>query len=78
MNRKDIQFVRIGDTLLIPDTLMEDLRAYSVFPQYYAAADTITKLIMVSNAMQCYACYENGELVRFAAANTGEERTLCR
>ena len=74
VNRKDIQFVRIGDTLLIPDTLMEDLRAYSVFPQYYAAADTITKLIMVSNAMQCYACYENGELVRFAAANTGEER----
>ena len=74
VNRKDIQFVRIGDTLLIPDTLMDDLRAYSVFPQYYPGADTIDKLIMVSNAMQCYGCYEYGELVRFAAANTGEER----
>ena len=74
VNRKDIQFVRIGDTLLIPDTLMEDLRAYSVFPQFYPGADTLPKLIMVSNAMQCYGCYEYGELVRFAAANTGEER----
>ncbi len=74
VNRKDIQFVRMGDTLVIPDTLMEDLRAYSVFPQYYPQADTIKKLVMVSNAMQCYACYEYGVLVRFAAANTGEER----
>ena len=74
VNRKDIQFVRMGDTLLIPDTLLEDLRAYSVFPQFYRGADTLPKLVMVSNAMQSYACYEYGELVRFAAANTGEER----
>ena len=74
LNRKDTRYVRIGDTVVLPDTIMEDLRAYSVFPQYYPAADTIKKLIIVSNALQCYACYEYGELVRFAAANTGEER----
>ncbi len=74
LNRKDIGFMRRGDTIVMPDTIMEDLRAYSVFPQYYAGADTIPKLIMLSNAWQAYACYEYGELVRFAAVNSGEER----
>lgn len=74
VNRKDLHYFRVGDTLMIPDTIMGDRRAYSVFPYYYAAAADIPKIIMVSNKMQSYACYENGELVYFAAANTGEER----
>lgn len=74
INRKDLHYFRVGDTLMIPDTVMVDLRAYSVFPYYYAAAADIPKIILVSNKMQSYACYEQGELVYFAAANTGEER----
>lgn len=74
VNRKDIHYVRMGDTVLIPDTLMEDLRAYSVFPAYYPGADTIPKIVLISNAMQSYGCYEFGKLVRFAAVNSGEER----
>lgn len=74
INRKDIHFVRIGDTVLIPDTIVEDLRAYSVFPPYYPGADTIPKIVIISNAMQAYGCYEYGRLVRFAAVNSGEER----
>lgn len=74
LNRKDLQFMRRGDTIVMPDTIMEDLRAYSVFPQYYPGGDTIPKIIMLSNAWQAYACYEYGELVRFVAVNSGEER----
>lgn len=74
VNRKDIQFFRIGDTVMIPDTIMSDRRAYSVFPQYYEHGDTIPKIVFVSNKWQAYACYEYGELVRFAAVNSGEER----
>lgn len=74
VNRKDIQFFRIGDTIMIPDTIMADRRAYSVFPQYYHDGDTIPKIVFVSNKWQAYACYEYGELVRFAAVNSGEER----
>ncbi|NQW30593.1 MAG: L,D-transpeptidase [Ignavibacteria bacterium] len=74
LNRKDLQFVRIGDSLVLPDSVVKDLRAYSVFPQYYPAADTIPKLLLISNVWQSYACYRYGELVRFAAANTGSER----
>jgi hypothetical protein len=74
LNRKDIRYLRVGDTLVMPDTIMQDLRAYSIFPQYWAGGDTIPKIILVSNVWQAYACYEYGELVRFAACNTGEER----
>lgn len=74
INRKDLRYFRTGDTVLFPDAIVEDLRAYSVFPHRYPAAADIPKIILVSNKMQCYACYEHGRLVHFAAANTGEER----
>ncbi len=75
LNRKELGFFRVGRNVVIPDTIIDDMRAYSVFPQCYKGAVNLPKLIMVSNAYQCYACYEYGYLVRFAAANTGKERT---
>lgn len=75
LNRQEFRYIRIGEEIIIPDTIIPDQRAYSVFPQYYHGAKDIPKLLMVSNKYQCYACYENGSLVRFAAANTGKERT---
>jgi len=74
INRKDIQYFRIGDTVVIPDTIFKDLRAYSMFPQYYVAGENIPRFVFVSNKYQCYACYDSGRLVRFAACNSGEER----
>jgi hypothetical protein len=74
VNRKDLRFFKLGDTVLLPSAIHKDLRTYSIFPHYYPAADTIAKLVLVSNKFQCYACYEKGRLVRFAACNTGEEK----
>ena len=74
VNRKDLHYFRVGDTVIIPSVLSPNLIDYSVFPATYPAADSIPKIIMVSNAWQSYACYEYGKLVRFAACNTGEER----
>lgn len=73
LNRKEFGYIRVGDTIAVPDSISEDMRLYSVFPHRYPAADTIRKLIMISNALQAYACYEYGYLVRFAACNTGTE-----
>mgnify|MGYP002350030326 CR=1 FL=1 len=75
LNRKEFGFIRIGDKIIVPDTIVNDLKAYSIFPQEYPGAKDIPKIIMVSNKYQCYGCYEFGKLVRFAAANTGKERT---
>lgn len=74
LNRKDLYFVRVGDTLVMPDTNYPNILAYSLFPQYWKGADTIKKIVVVSPKWQSYACYEYGVLVRFAATNSGEER----
>ena len=74
VNRKDLHYFRVGDTVMIPSVLSPNLTDYSIFPSEYHAADSIPKLIMVSNAWQSYACYEYGKLIRFAACNSGEER----
>jgi len=75
INRKERRFVRVGDTVVVPKEFFDDMRAYSLFPMYYHGARDIPKLILVSNRWQCYAAYENGVQVRFAAANTGKEKT---
>ena len=73
LNRRVFGSVRVGDSIVVPDTVAEDMRAYSVFPHVYFGAEDIPKLILISNAQQSYACYEKGRLVRFAAVNTGTE-----
>jgi hypothetical protein len=73
INRKDLRFFKLGDTVVLPSALYEDRRVYSVFPHRYPEADTIAKIILVSNMLQAYACYEYGRLVHFAACNTGSE-----
>ncbi len=74
INRKDINFYHVGDTVMMPDTIVKDLRAYSCFPRLYPGANNVSKLILISNPLQSYACYDSGRLVRFAATNTGTER----
>jgi hypothetical protein len=75
LNRKELRFFWKGQMIVVPDTIIENMFAYSCFPQYYPGAKNIKKIIMVSNKMQAYACYEYGHLVRFAASNTGKEST---
>jgi len=73
LNRKELRFITVGDTVIVPDSISCDMRVYSVFPWFYPQAADIPKLIVVSNAYQAYGCYEHGELVRFAACNTGSK-----
>ncbi len=75
LNRKELRFFRVNQPLIVPDTFIFDLRAYSVFPTFYESAKEIPKLIVVSNIYQAYACYEFGNLIHFAAINSGKKST---
>jgi hypothetical protein len=75
LNRKELRFFGRNDSIVIPDTIIKDVKAYSLFPQFWWGARKIPKIIVVTNKYQCYACYEFGKLVRFAACNSGKERT---
>ncbi|MCL2039146.1 MAG: L,D-transpeptidase [Bacteroidetes bacterium] len=73
LNRKEIRFFRVGQSVIIPDSIIPDMCAYSIFPDEYKAAKDIEKIIMIDIEYQCYGCYEYGKLVRFAATNTGSK-----
>ncbi|MFA7627504.1 MAG: L,D-transpeptidase [Candidatus Kapaibacterium sp.] len=75
LNRKERRYLKVGDTVLVADSVVNDMTAYSIFPMVYPEAVNIKKLVIVSAAYQAYACYEYGKQVRFAATNTGKEKT---
>ena len=75
LNRKEFRYIRVKQAVVIPDTIIDDIRAYSIFPQFYEGAKDLPKIIMVSTRYQCYGAYEYGKLVKFAAVNSGKEKT---
>ena len=75
LNRKELRHMRVGESIIVPDTFLLDMRAYSFFPVEYTGACYLPKIIVIDNEYQAYGCYEYGRLVRFAAVNSGKERT---
>ncbi len=72
LNRKEYVFFRVKDSILVPDQVIDDQKAYSLFPHTYPQAASFKKLIVVSIMNQCYGAYEFGKLVHFAAINSGK------
>lgn len=72
INRKEYRLYRVNDSILLPDNIIDDQRAYSVLPHYYPQVAAYKKFIVVSIKYQCYGAYENGNLVHFAAINSGK------
>lgn len=75
LNRKELRLMRDNEQIIVPEYFTNNVLDYSIFPHRYHAAKEIEKIIMVSIDKQAYGCYEYGKLVRFAATNSGKERT---
>lgn len=71
LNRADLQFMDIGDTLVVPQKFDLDFRAYSPFPRLYPGAKDFEKLFIIDKSVQAFAAYEYGELARWGVVNTG-------
>jgi hypothetical protein len=75
LNRKDWGYLINSEEIIVPEVFSADRRAYSIFPPYYKGAAKLKKFIIMSAYYQCVAFYEYGKLVRFAAVNSGKEKT---
>lgn len=75
LNRADLQFMKIGDTLVVPQKFDLDFRAYSPFPRYYPGGKDFEKLFVIDKSIQAFAAYINGELSRWGVVNTGGEES---
>jgi len=73
LNRIDAAHVGSTDTLVVPDTFMNDWNAYSVFPQEVAQLKDVKKIVFFSYPTQTYALYENGHLLKWGPTNMGKK-----
>ena len=71
LNRVDLEYFIIGDTLVIPTEWEQDFRAYSPFPRYYSGAREFDKLFIIDQSIQAWVAYEYGRMVRWGIVNTG-------
>jgi len=72
LNRLDAQHLRAGVTLVIPEQI-DELSAFSPFPDRVETVREIPKLVLVSLRVQAFAAYESGRLVRWGPVSSGKK-----
>ena len=72
LNRRMLDNLRAGDTLVVPTRFDVDWRAHSPFPRYFPPYHEYDKLVILDKTIQVFAAYDNGHLVRWGLANTGK------
>lgn len=73
LNRRDIDEVLPGDTIIVPTQFSLDFRAYSPFPRYYPGARGLNKVVILDKSIQAWGAYERGELTRWGIISTGAQ-----
>ncbi len=73
LNRRDIDEVAPGDTLIVPTAFGLDFRAYSPFPRFYPGAAGMGKIVILEKSVQAWAAYDDGELMRWGIISTGAQ-----
>ena len=79
LNRRDrAHLLRVDPPtpgLVVPAPWSEEPLTYSPFPGSWPAAEGYPKAIVVHQAMQAFAAYERGRLVRWGPVSTGRKET---
>ena len=75
LNRRDPSRLKIGMNLVIPDTLFNDIKKYSPFPEEFDVLDSIPKVVLISQRIQGFALYERGKLVKWGPVSSGKKST---
>jgi len=75
VNRVDLDHVRAGDSLVIPDGLREmqatDSLRHSPFPFAVPVLDSLPQLVLVSLRVQAFGAYGHGKLLRWGPISSG-------
>lgn len=75
LNRIEKVRVGVGTKLIIPDTLITDVIKYSPFPENLSLLDSIPKSVIISQRVQAFGLYENGNLIKWGPVSSGKLST---
>jgi hypothetical protein len=76
LNRIDVNRLGRLDSMIVPDTFLNELKLYAPFPKNLSLFDSVPLLILISYKFQAFATYENGVLNRWGPASLGKKSTL--
>ena len=74
VNRIDLDHIRVGEKLVIPDDLSDPMRL-APFPREIQRLRAIPKFVLVSQQVQAFGAYQDGWLTRWGPTSTGKRST---
>jgi len=75
LNRIEKNRLRPERPIVIPDCASDDFNTYSPFPENINFLQCIPKTVLISQRVQAFGLYENGELVKWGPVSTGKNST---
>lgn len=75
LNRIDPNRLHRADSILIPDTITNNLMYYSPFPEYLVHKNYSDRIIFVSYAIQAFALYRNDSLILWGPVSMGAKKS---
>ncbi|TBW28720.1 murein L,D-transpeptidase [Gramella sp. KN1008] len=75
LNRIEKSRLRPNRPLVIPECASAEFNTYSPFPENVHFLECIPKTVLISQRVQAFGLYENGELVKWGPVSTGKRST---
>ncbi|MCG9973342.1 L,D-transpeptidase [Christiangramia crocea] len=75
INRIERRRLRPQRPIVIPECASADFNTYSPFPEEVYFLKCIPKTVLISQRVQAFGLYENGELVKWGPVSTGKRST---
>ena len=75
LNKVDEQHLFRLDSVLLPDTIVDELIFYSPFQKQIKFLSPVRKLILFYYPLQSFAAYSNGRLIRWGPVSMGKKST---
>lgn len=75
LNRMEKRRLRPNTQIVIPECASAEFNAYSPFPENINFLQCIPKTVLVSQRVQAFALYENGNLIKWGPVSTGKGST---
>jgi lipoprotein-anchoring transpeptidase ErfK/SrfK len=75
LNRRDLEHLIRLKEMIVPDAWLDDELLYSPLPATWAWAESMPKVLIVSQPAQVFGAYESGRLVYWGPVSSGRKDT---
>lgn len=75
LNRVDKKFIGRKDTVVVPKEFATNRSDYSPYPVYLPFLEQVNKVVLINQAIQAWASYENGKRAKWGPTSTGKKST---